>query len=141
MSAEAGIRLRCRPVVKGRGAGTALVAAATLSFWGEVDPATGRVIAPGHPLEGQMLGGRVLVIRSTKGSSATPLVVGLAAASGHAPAALINTHVDALAALACVVNRIPMVTDLEQDPFQVIRNGDFVTVDAEAGTVTVVSRT
>ena len=99
------IEIKCRGLVGGKVEGEALVAQTTLSFWGEVDPMTGRVIAEGHPLEGRRLSGKVLVIKSTKGSSATPFVMGLAHAEGNAPAALVNTEIDALAVLGCVVNR------------------------------------
>ena len=131
------IAIRCRGVVKGRAEGEALVADATLSFWGEVDPISGRVIASGHPLEGESLGGKVLVIESTKGSSATPLVIGLAAREGNAPVAFVNRNIDALAVLGCVVNEIPMVADLERDPFEVIETGDRVCVDADEGVITI----
>lgn len=134
------IEIKCRGLVGGTAEGEALVARSVLSFWGEVDPMTGRVIASGHPLEGQALGGKILVIPSTKGSSATPLVIGLAHQEGNAPAAFVNTHVDALAVLGCVVNRIPMVAELEQDPFALIQTGDRVRVDADAGTVVVTKR-
>ena len=129
--------IKCRGLVKGKAEGEALVAPTTLSFWGEVDPVSGRVIASGHPLEGESLGGKVLVIRSTKGSSATPLVIGLAHQEGNAPAAFVNTEVDALAVLGCVVNRIPMVAGLEREPFEIIRTGDHVVVDADQGTLEV----
>jgi predicted aconitase with swiveling domain len=129
--------VKCRGVVKGQAEGEALVARATLSFWGEVDPVSGRIIAAGHPLEGESLRGKVLVIESTKGSSATPLVLGLAAREGNAPVAFVNVSVDALAALGCVVNGIPMVTDCERDPFEIIESGDRVCVDADEGTITV----
>jgi len=126
-----------RGVVKGRAEGIALVADATLSFWGEVDAVSGKVIAVGHPLEGCSLRGCVLVIRSTKGSSGTPLTLDLAKLEGTAPAAFINVEVDSLAALGCIVNQIPMITDLEQDPFASIRTGDRVVVDADQGVVIV----
>ena len=129
--------IRGRGVVKGRAEGEALVCDATLSFWGEVDPVSGRVIAVGHPLEGQRLGGRVLVIRSTKGSSATPMVLNLAKLEGNAPAAFVNLEVDGLAALGCIVNGIPMISELERNPFELIRTGDRVEVDADAGVVRV----
>ncbi len=130
--------IRCRGLVKGQAEGEALVAPTTLSFWGEVDPVSGRVIASGHPLEGECLRGKVLVIRSTKGSSATPLVIGLAHQEGNAPVAFINTEVDALAVLGCVVHRIPMVTELDRDPFAAIETGDHVHVDATGGTIEIV---
>lgn len=132
------VKGRC--VVKGRAEGDALVADTTLSFWGEVDAVTGKVIAVGHPLEGESLRGRVLVIRSTKGSSGTPMTLNLAKLEGTAPVAFINAEVDSLAALACIVNHIPMITDLERDPFTNIRTGDRVLVDAVDGFVRVTHR-
>jgi len=129
--------MSCRGLVKGRAEGEALVARATLSFWGEVDPVRGVIIATGHPLEGESMRGRVLVIQSTKGSSATPLVMGLCAREGNAPVALVNVNVDGLGVLGCVVNGIPMVSELEGDPFEAIESGDRVLVDADAGLITV----
>ncbi len=134
------ITIKCRGLVKGQAEGEALVSHKTLSFWGEVDPVSGKVIASGHPLEGQFLRGKVLVIESTKGSSATPLVIGLAKKEGNAPVAFINENIDALAVLGCVVNEIPMVTELEKDPFQIIDTGDHVFVDANAGKIVVTKR-
>lgn len=132
--------IRCRGLVRGKAEGEALVAPAALSFWGEVDPMAGRIIATGHPLEGETLGGKVLVIRSTRGSSGTPLVIGLAHEQGNAPAAMVNTEVDALAVLGCVVNRIPMVAELDRDPFEVIQTGDQLLVDADEGRIVVRTR-
>jgi predicted aconitase with swiveling domain len=126
-----------RGVVRGRAQGKALVADATLSFWGEVDAVTGKVIAVGHPLEGQSLAKCVLVIRSTKGSSGTPMILRLASLEGNAPVAMVNVEVDGLASLGCIVNGIPMITDLECDPFKAIVTGDHVVVDANQGVVIV----
>ena len=134
------LEIKGRGVVKGRAQGKALVADATLSFWGEVDAVTGRVIAVGHPLEGESLAKRVLVIRSTKGSSGTPMILRLASLEGNAPAALVNVEVDGLAALGCIVNGIPMMTDLERDPFEAIATGDDVVVDADGEAVQVVRK-
>jgi len=134
------IEIRGRCIVKGRAEGEALVADTTLSFWGEVDAVTGEVIGVGHPLEGQSLRGKVLVIRSTKGSSGTPLTLNLAKLEGNAPVAFINVEIDSLAVLGCIVNSIPMMTDLAVDPFSCIQSGDAVVVDATAGFVRVTRR-
>ncbi len=134
------IKIKCRGVVKGQAEGEALVAPTTLSFWGEVDPISGTIIASGHPLEGECLRGKVLVVESTKGSSATPLVIGLARGEGNAPVAFVNVNVDALAVLGCVVNEIPMVAELERDPFEVIETGDHVCVGADNGTIAITKR-
>ena len=127
------IDIRGKGVVGGKASGEALVADATLSFWGEVDAVTGKIIAVGHPLEGESLKDRVLVIRSTKGSSGTPMILNLAKLEGNAPVAFVNVEGDSLAALGCIVNEIPMLAKLESDPFAVVSTGDQVEVDADAG--------
>lgn len=132
------LEIRGRGVVRGRAQGPALVADTTLSFWGEIDAVSGRVISVGHPLEGECLAGRVLVIRSTKGSSATPMMMRLACLEGKAPVAMVNVEVDGLAALGCIVNGIPMMADLEIDPFEAIATGDEVVVDADLGVLRVI---
>lgn len=134
------IEIKGRGVVRGYAEGGALVADTTLSFWGEVDAVTGRVIAVGHPLEGMSLKDRVLVIRSTKGSSGTPMILNLAKLEGNAPAAFVNVEVDSLAVLGCIVNEIPMMADLERDPFEAIATGDHVEVDANSGILRVTRR-
>ena len=131
------IEIRGTGVVGGKAEGEALVADATLSFWGEVDAVTGTIIAVGHPLEGERLKDRVLVIRSTKGSSGTPMILNLAQLEGQAPVAFVNVEVDGLAALGCIVNGIPMMSELEEDPFEHIVTGDRVAVDADAGLITI----
>ena len=132
------LEIRGRGVVKGKAQGPALVADTTLSFWGEIDAVSGRVISVGHPLEGECLAGRVLVISSTKGSSATPMMMRLACLEGKAPVAVVNVEVDGLAAWGCIVNEIPMMADLQVDPFDAIATGDEVVVDADLGVVRVI---
>ena len=129
--------LRCRGIVGGIGEGPALVADTRISFWGGFDPVTGKVVEAGSPLEGQDLTGKVVVFRSTKGSSGTSRMLRLARIAGKFPAAFVNTDLDELGVLACVAQRLPLVTDLEEDPFTSIRNGDWVRVDADGGRIEV----
>ena len=57
-----------------------------------------------------------------------------------APAAFVNVEVDGLAARGCIVNEIPMVTDLEQNPFERIQSGDPVVVNADLGFLRITRR-
>ena len=41
-------------------------------------------------------------------------------------------------ALGAVVTRVPAVTDLDQDPLEVIETGDWVKVDGDKGIVEVI---
>lgn len=129
-------RIACRKVVGGPAArGTAIVAETRLSFWGGLDAETGRITERASPLHGQEVAGSILVFVSSKGSSETSRVMAAANRIGKAPAAIINTEVDAMVALACVTSDIPLVTDLEINPFEVIKPGSVVTVYADRGFV------
>lgn len=78
-----------RVLVDGAAQGELLHADTGLSFWGGVDPATGRVIDSHHPLHGQCLAGRVLALPSGRGSCTGSSVMMELIRSGHAPAALV----------------------------------------------------
>jgi hypothetical protein len=130
---------RCRRIVGGVGEGPALVADTRISFWGGFDPVTGRVVEVGSPLEGQSLADKVVVFRSTKGSSGSSRMLRLARIANKFPAAFVNLELDELSVLSCVAQDLPLVVDLEADPFEVIRTGDWVRVDADKGTVEVTS--
>jgi len=134
------MRIKCRMVVPGRATGEAIVSKSRLSFWGGFDPVSGKVTDAKSPLFGQSLKDKVVVLISSKGSSGTSGSLDIAKKLGNAPVAFINSEVDALAALGCVVQEIPFVTDLEKDPFKVIATGDVVIVDAENGLVEVIKR-
>ena len=49
-------------ILPGRARGPVLASPEGLSFWGGVDPATGRVIDAHHPLHGQSLAGCILAL-------------------------------------------------------------------------------
>jgi predicted aconitase with swiveling domain len=133
-------KLYGRRVVGGYGEGPALVADTYISFWGGFDPVSGKIIEVGHPLEGECVKGKVVVFRSTKGSSGSSRILRLTKKTGQFPAAFINTELDELSVLSCVAQRLPLVTDLDADPYEAIQTGDWVKVDADRGVVEVFPR-
>jgi len=139
--ADKEIVLHCKKVVGGINQGKALIFNTTLSFWGEFDPFTGKITAVNHPFFNQTVQDRVIIMKSTKGSSGTPEAITLACREGKGPAAFIVEEIDSLLVLACVINHIPLVTDFDVDLFKRIKNGDLVKVDGEDGVIKVVRST
>jgi predicted aconitase with swiveling domain len=43
-----------------------------LSFWGGLDPQTGRIIDERHPQQGAIVTGRILILPGTRGSTSSP---------------------------------------------------------------------
>jgi len=81
--------------------------------------------------------GKVLVFPSAKGSSGWSAFFQSTRLLGTAPIAMIITRLSTKSALGAVVTRVPAVTDLDRDPCQVIRTGDWVRVDADHGLIEV----
>jgi predicted aconitase with swiveling domain len=90
-------------LVEGIGSGTLLRLDEPLSFWGGVDPATGRITQVRHPQCGESVAGRMLALPGTIGSSSSSAVMLELIRGGHAPAGLILIEPDAILLLGCIV--------------------------------------
>jgi hypothetical protein len=112
-SAAAGGPWRGRVIRRGDARGAALVSTAPLSFYGGVDPLSGRVIERGHPLEGRSLAGRVLVLPTGKGSTVGSFVLYRMARGGTAPAAVICGVCDTVVAVGAILGEIPCVDRID----------------------------
>ena len=122
-------RLSARVVNPGEAAGRALVSEEPIGFLGGVDPDNGRVIEPGHALEGQSVTGRVLVFPTGKGSTVGSYTLYRLARNGLAPAAIVNAEADPVVAVGAVIAEIPMVDQID---ISCIHTGDWVEIrDAE----------
>jgi predicted aconitase with swiveling domain len=125
-------RFQGRVIRAGRCEGEALVSPEPLSFFGGVDAATGIVVEPGHPLQGQRIAGRVLVFPTAKGSTVGSYILYRLKKAGLAPAGIVNAESEPIVAVGAIIAEIPMVdrVDIAQ-----IQTGDRVII--EEGNVTV----
>lgn len=141
--AEAGesiLRLTGRCVVGGVTEGEAFVTTETISGWGGIDARTGTITERRHEKVGQSFAGKILIFQGAKGSSGWSHYFHMTRRLGSAPAAMLFTVTTAKVALGAVVTRVPSMTDFDRDPTELIRDGDIVRVDADAGTVEVIRR-
>ena len=131
------IIIKGRCVVPGVAEGEALVTRERISGWGGVDPRTGTIVETRHELRGQSFAGKVLVFPGAKGSSGWSAQFHTARVMGTAPAAWLFNDMCTKVALGTVVSHSPSMTSFDRDPLEVIQTGDWVRVDADAGTVTI----
>lgn len=127
--------LKGRKVVGGIAEGEALVTRQTISTWGGVDAMKGIITERRHELRGRSFAGKVLVFPSAKGSSGWSTISQVIRLAGKAPKAMVIREVNSLTAIGAVTMRVPAVTDLDQDPVEVITTGDWVKVDGDKGVV------
>ncbi len=126
------------------GTGPALVMTAPISFWGGIDPKSGRVADVRHPQHGDTIAGKVLFLPGTIGSSSASAVVLELVHANHAPVALVVHEPDAILLLGLIVARemgwqTPVAVRLDRDRFETFRNQQ-VLVKADGGLATAVHR-
>ncbi len=92
-------------LVPGKACGQVLRLAEPVSFWGGIDPGSGRVIATGHPQRGEVLAGRILVLERSIGSSSGSSVLLQLLASGLGPSGIILGEADLILTLGAVIAR------------------------------------
>lgn len=85
--------------------GSALVLTAPISFWGGVDPKTGRIADVRHPQHGTNIAGTVLFLPGTIGSSSASAVLLELVHAHRAPAAIVLHEPDAILLLGLIVAR------------------------------------
>ncbi len=134
------IILHGRKVVGGSVEGEALVTRQTISGWGGVNAFDGTIVERRHELRGQSFKGKVLVFPGAKGSSGWSGTFHMARWIGSAPLAMIFKDMTTKIALGAVVTHCPAVTDLDQDPLEVIATGDWVRVDGDNGIVEITKK-
>jgi predicted aconitase with swiveling domain len=95
--------MRGRVLVAGSGEGRALRLDEDISFWGAVDPASGRIMDRRHPQFGERLCGRVVLVPRSIGSSSGSAILLELLERGLGPAAIILGEPDQILTLGAVV--------------------------------------
>ena len=130
-----------KKILQGRGAqggvaeGPALISKRTITGWGGIDIHTGMVVEPGHPLEGMSIKDSILILDGSKGSNGWSIFFHSAQVAGCGPAGLVFPRLDSRTAVTAAVLNVPLVTDLKEDVFSLIRVGDRIRIDGHKGII------
>lgn len=124
------------PAVWGQAAGPVLSSPLELSFWGGVDPVSGTVIDRHHPLSGQRLTGRILVIPGGRGSCSGSGVMLELLLNGQGPAGLLFERPEDILTLGVIVAEelfavsVPVVVLPPQD-FRALSRAGYAAVSGD----------
>jgi len=133
-------------VVEGIAEGEAIVTRQAFAFSHGVDPKTGIVTDLRHELKGQSIAGRVLIYPQGRGSTTGDLWMLELARCRKSPAAIINVETDPITVAGSVLSKLtygttlPIIEKLDKNPLDTIETGDYIRVDANRGTVEVLSK-
>jgi len=125
------MKIKAHRISKGKASGRVLLTKEAISFLGSVDPKTGVVVEKEHELEGEKISEKILLFPCGKGSTVGSYVIYQLKKNNVAPAAMINLRCEPIVAVGAIISGIPLVDQPEKNPFEILRNGDSVLVDAD----------
>jgi len=127
--------IKCRKISRGQAQGKVIISSDPLSFLGGVDPQTGDITDRQHELYQQNISDQILVIPSGKGSTVGSYVIYQMAKNKTAPLAIIALEAEPIIATGAIMASIPMVDQPEENVLKILKKGNRVEVDADAGII------
>ncbi len=125
-----------RVVVPGRARGPALISADPISFLGDVDIRSGRIVGELESVANASLAGTVLFFPASMGSAGAWRFIYQLHVHGTHPLALVPLGMpDPSVVQGAMLAGIPVLTEPALPPEDWLRNGDPVEVDGEAGVI------
>ncbi len=116
--------IRGRGLVEGKACGEILVSEEPISFYGSVDPVTGKIVERGHPLYGETIAKKILVFPYGKGSTVGSYIILRLARRGLAPAGIVNIESEQIIIIGCMISSIPLMDRPEKDVFKYVESGN-----------------
>jgi len=126
----------CRSISEGAGEGEALLSTDALCF-AMCEADTGCVLEKGHCLDGRSVAGKVLVMPTGKGSSVVQ-ADGLyrLLTKKTAPVAVVIQTPEPVLVSTIIAMEVPLVDEVDPAFYAAVEEGDHITVDAVACTIT-----
>ena len=131
--------IAARGIVDGSATGPALVGAEPISFLGDVDIRTGRVVGDLPSLRNTIVKGTVLIFPYTRGSAGAWRFLYQLYKHANAPVAIVTQTVpDPSVVQGAILAGIPIACEPESDLAKLVQNGATVSVEVKDGKATIV---
>jgi len=127
------MRIKGRGIARGIASGEVILSESNISFLGDIDPATGKIIDRYNNQYGKSITGKIFVFPQGRGSTVGSYVLYQMMKLNTAPAGIINVETEPIIAVGAVISGIPLMDRLERDPFEILSDGDYVRMDCYEG--------
>lgn len=131
------MEIKGRTINKGDVEGYAVVLENPFSFTGDFDIKSGTLVIKDHPLSGETIANKILVIPMGKGAVNAPIGLYKARNEGNGPLAIICRRADPLTIECAMTVDIPIMDSFDKDPIESINTGDYLEMNGDKGTVNI----
>ncbi|HDN18304.1 hypothetical protein B6U74_04200 [Candidatus Bathyarchaeota archaeon ex4484_205] len=109
--------LRGKSIVEGEVEGPLVYSHEPITFFGGVNPESGKIVEEGHPLKGVEISGKILILPRGKGSTVGAYVIYYMKKKGTAPLGFVLGRFDTIIVSGCIISEIPLLI-LEDGEFE-----------------------
>jgi predicted aconitase with swiveling domain len=129
-----------RPIVEGKVTGSVLFSPSPISFLGDVDSETGKIIDSESPIYGRNLKDTIFVFPRGRGSTVGSYIIYGLKVNNVSPLALVAEEAETIVIAGAILADIPLVDLPDKDLFSMIETGDTITIDTSERTLKIQKR-
>ena len=134
------MKIGIRPIVEGKVTGSVLLSPSPISFLGDVDSETGKIIDPESPIYGKNLKDTIFVFPRGRGSTVGSYIIYGLKVNDVSPLALVAEEAETIVIAGAILADIPLVDLPDKDLFSILETGDTVTIDTSEKTLKIQKR-
>ena len=108
--------------------GEILITKSKISFLGDVDQKNGRVVSPDLDIKGKCISNKILIFEEGRGSTVGSNILFGLSKRGIAPKLIATCRAEPVTISGAIFGNIPMITDLDDEIFKNLKNGEHVKV-------------
>lgn len=133
-------KIKSRVIVKGKACGPALVSHETISFLGDLEIQTGKVVGELPSVKNQSISGKILLMPGSRGSAGSWRFLYQMYKHKTHPLALLSKNLpDPSVVQGAILSGIPILCDFEKDIMEIVKNNDLIEI-TDDGTISVFPR-
>ncbi|MHA1202772.1 MAG: aconitase X swivel domain-containing protein [Candidatus Heimdallarchaeaceae archaeon] len=134
------MKIGIRPIVEGKVTGTVLFSPSPISFLGDIDSETGKVIDSESPIYGKNLKDTIFVFPRGRGSTVGSYIIYGLKVNNVSPLALVTEEAETIVIAGAILADIPLVDLPDKDLFSIVESGDTITIDTSEKTLKIQKR-
>lgn len=123
--------MKLRSIVDGKVEGEAIVSPNPISFFGEIDPQSGKILDSKNPLYGKTIANKIFVFPGGRGSTVGSYVIYGLKKNQASPLALVTNKAETIVIAGAILAEITLVDQFEKDVTTIIKSGDIIQIDTE----------
>ncbi len=106
--------------------GEVLITKSKISFLGDVDLNTGRIVGADLDIRGKSVSSKIFIFQEGRGSTVGSNIIYGLSKRGLAPKLIVTRRADLITVSGAVFGEVPMISNIDERIFDFLKNGDEV---------------